>query len=224
MKELYDNRLGKEWIDWVEKSNGTREEEIFPVLKEWLHKARPKIVVDIGCGQGICSALVPVGTEYIGIDPSKILLARARRLYRDRNKRFVHADAYDTHLEDCSVDTVISVWVWSHLQNLKAAAKEMHRVLKPGGKYFMITANPETYDERKTFYTKYKITGNLLRGTFDLGNGKTLTNTTLYLHTKDELTDSIRYAGLTIHSTKRIGRAETSNKGLYLAVEGSKPK
>jgi len=223
MKTLYGKRLGKEWIDWVETSNGTREKDIFPFLKAWLRTTRPKVVADIGCGQGICSTLIPANAQYIGVDPSSILLRRARELYRDSNKRFVNADAYNTHLEDSSVDAVISIWVWSHIRDLKAAAKEMHRILKPGGKYFMITANPETYDERKTFYTKYKITGNLLRGTFNLENGKYLTNTTLYLHKTEEITGSIKNSGLTIDSTKNMETAATSDKGLYLIVEGSKP-
>lgn len=222
MRELYGKTLGKEWIDWVENSNDTRDKEIFPFLKAWLHWTRPKVIADIGCGQGICSTLIPASTQYVGIDSSSVLLRRGRHLYQNQKKRFVKADAYDTRLKDCSVDAVISVWVWSHLKDLKASAKEMYRILKPGGKYFMITANPETYDERKTFYTKYKITGKLLRGKFDLENGKYLTNTTLYLHTTEEIIGSINDAGLTIDLTKNIGTAATSDKGLYLVVEGSK--
>jgi ubiquinone/menaquinone biosynthesis C-methylase UbiE len=222
MKVLYGKTLANEWIDWVENSNGTREEEIFPVLKEWIRKTRPKIIADIGCGQGICSRFVSSKMQYIGIDPSSALLRHAKKLYTEQNKKFAKGTAYNTHLKDSSVDAIMSIWVWSHLDNLDAAAKEMYRVLKPKGKYIIITANPETYDERKTFYSKYQISGNLLRGDFNLGNGKSLTNTTLYLHTKEQIAESIKDVKLTIASTSRLGKAATGKKGLYLVIEGSK--
>jgi ubiquinone/menaquinone biosynthesis C-methylase UbiE len=96
----------------------------------------------------------------------------------------------------------------------------MYRILNTKGRFLIITANPETYDERKTFYKSYTIKGKLLTGVFDLGGGKALTDTTLYLHTKEEIEESIKRAGFKINYTKRMG--QTSNKGLYLVVEGSK--
>ena len=114
------------------------------------------------------------------------------------------------------------MWVWSHLNNLKLAAKEMYRVLKAKGKFLIITANPETYEERKTFYKNYTIQDNLLTGTFDLGNGKILTDTTLYLYSKKEIEEAIKKAGFKINSVKKMGQAKSSDKGLYLVIEGSK--
>lgn len=207
MKKLYNDILAKEWINWVEMPNlqGTREQEIYPLVKNWLEKLKPKALGDIGCGQGSCSKLVDNKIKYIGIDPSDILIERAKKLYLSPNKKFIEGDAYDIPLENESVDVLISIWVWSHLDNLKLAAKEMFRVLNSKGRFLIITANPETYEERKTFYKHYTIKGNLLKGTFNLGNGKALTDTTLYLHTKDEIEKSIRQAGFKINYIKRMG-------------------
>jgi len=226
MKKLYNNILAEEWIDWVEMPNpeGTREQEIFPFIKKWLGETRPKILGDIGCGQGSCSRLVDNKIKYTGVDPSNILIKRAKKLYKSANKKFIEGDAYETSLKKESIDALISIWVWSHLDNLGLAAEEMYRVLKIKGKFLIITANPETYKERKTFYRKYTIKNNLLTGTFDLGNGKTFTNTTLYLHTKKEIINAIKKAGLAINYIKRMGQAESSKKGLYLVVEGLKQK
>jgi len=219
----YGIRLSKEWSEWVETPGaGTRDAEIFPFIKKWLKNIKPKVLADVGCGQGICSTLVSSNTEYIGIDPSVSLIERAKQLYSSPNRQFIKGDAYRLPLEDASVDAVISIWVWSHLGNIKLAASEMCRVLNPKGHYLIITANPETYEERKTFYKHYSIKGNLLTGTFDLGNGKALTDTTLYLHTKEEIENAIKQAGLKINSITRMGQAETSDKGLYLVIEGSK--
>lgn len=220
----YKNILAEEWIDWVETSDphGTREKEIFPLIKRWLQKIKPEVLCDLGCGQGSCSELVSNEAEYIGVDPSSALINRAEKLYSSQNKKFIVGDAYDIPLEEGSVDSIMSILVWSHLDNLDLAAKEMFRILKLKGKFLIITANPETYEERKTFYKHYTIEGNLLTGTFDLGNGKFLTDTTLYLHTKQEIENAIKHAGLKISAIKRMGQAESSDKRLYLIIEGSK--
>lgn len=221
---LYNKTLAKEWIDWVESPNmqGTREQEIFPFIKNWLKKIKPKVLGDIGCGQGSCSQAVGNKTIYIGIDPSPTLIERAKNLYSSRNKKFIEGNSYKIPLKKDSIDALMSIWVWSHLDNLELAALEMSRVLKSRGRFLIITANPETYDERKTFYKHYTLKNNLLTGTFDLGNGKTLTNTTLYLHSKERIKKAIKQADLDIDYIKRMGQAESSHKGLYLVIEGSK--
>jgi ubiquinone/menaquinone biosynthesis C-methylase UbiE len=224
MQELYDKVLSNEWIDWVETYNpqGTREQEIFPYIQKWLKEFKPEIIADIGCGQGACSKLFDK-TQYIGIEQSSILIERAKKLYSSSsNRTFIKGDAYKIPLKKESVDAIMSIWVWSHLKNLNLASEQMYKILKPNGKFLIITANPETYDERKTFYTKYSIKGNLLTGNFNFGNGKTLTNTTLYLHSTKQMEDAIKHAGFNISRIKKMGQAETSDKGLYMVIEGSK--
>ncbi len=220
----YNQNLANEWIDWVETPDpqGAREKDIIPFIKNWLGELRPEVLCDIGCGQGIASELIDEKTKYIGVDPSQTLLNRARVLYPSINKQFIEGNAHGIPLENESVDTVVSIWVWSHLENLNSAASEAFRVLKPKGKFLMVTANPETHEERKTFYKHYKIEGNLLTGDFDLGDGKALTGTTLYLHTRDDIERAIKQVGFKIYNIKRMGQAETSDKGLYLAIESSK--
>ena len=45
-KILYDDKLGNEWIDWVEEVNpaGNREQEMYPFIKKWLKKRIVQIV------------------------------------------------------------------------------------------------------------------------------------------------------------------------------------
>ncbi|MFH1972657.1 MAG: methyltransferase domain-containing protein [archaeon] len=220
----YNNKLAKEWIDWVEASDseGARKKDIIPLIKKWLKKLKPQVLCDVGCGQGYCSDLIDEKTKYIGIEPSLTLLKRAKSLYSSPNKQFIKGNAYDVPLKNESVDAIISIWVWSHLKNLNSAAKEMFKILKPKGRFLIITANPETYEERKTFYKDYTIKGNLLKGTFDLGNRKVLSDTTLYLHSKEDIEKAIKQAGFKINYIKGMGQAETSDRGLYLVIEGSK--
>jgi ubiquinone/menaquinone biosynthesis C-methylase UbiE len=226
MKKGYNKKLAKEWIDWVEAPDpeGTREKEIFPYIRKWLKEFDLKTIVDIGCGQGSCSALLPENTKYVGIDSSQTLIDRAKELFTSPNRESLVGDAYDLPLENDSYDAVMSIWVWSHLKDLRKAAKEMYRILKKGGRFLVITANPATYEERKTFYKEYTIDEkeNKLIGTFDLGGGKTLTDTTLYFHSRKDILEAIKTAGFKIETIGKMGEAETSDKGLYIVVEGRK--
>ncbi|MDD5341244.1 MAG: methyltransferase domain-containing protein [Patescibacteria group bacterium] len=224
MNELYNESLAKEWIDWVEESNpnGTREKEIFTYIKKWANKLNPTCLLDLGCGQGSCSQLINSKIKYIGIDASPTLINRAKQLYSSKNKQFILGDVYDIPLEDNSADAAMSIWVWSHLENLELAAQEMYRVIKTAGHFLLITASPETYEERKTWYKEYSIKGKLLTGIFDLDNGKFLTNTTLYLHSTKEIEGALKKVNFKINHIGEMGRSESSGKGMYLVIEGYK--
>lgn len=139
------------------------------------------------------------------------------------NKQFIKGDVIKLPLKNNSADTIISIWVWSHINNLELASEEMWRVLKPKGNFLIVTANPETYKMRKNFYKSYKEKNGLLTGTFDLGDGKILTNSTLYLHSKKRIGEAVRQSGLVIDSIKRISKAKSYEQGLYLVIQGYKP-
>lgn len=225
-KVLYNEQLGNEWIEWVEKDNinGSREQEIFPLIKKWLSDIKPGSLLDIGCGQGVCSTLVDETISYIGIDPSPLLIERAQKLYTSSNRKFIVGDAFALPIENEVFKAEISIWVWSHLQDLVMASKEMFRTLQPGGNFLIITANPDTYEERKTFYKSYEENNELLVGTFDLGGGKQFTNSTLYLHSEEYIKESIKSSGLVIDSIDKLGQLQDYPKGLYIAIQGHRPE
>jgi ubiquinone/menaquinone biosynthesis C-methylase UbiE len=218
MSEGYNEHLAAQWSDWVESSVGTRKNEIYPLIKMWLAAYRPRSVVDIGCGQGACSDIIPLQTIYTGVDPSDALIKRAKKLHPYRP--FIHGTASNTHLPDEFVDAILSVWVWSHLEDLVGACKEMYRILKCSGRVLIVTANPDTYEERKTFYTSYVVNDGLLKGTFDLGGGKVLTDTTLYLHSKQAMNDALIQAGFEVVGMTGLGQGETGM--LYLVIDAVK--
>lgn len=224
--QLYSPKLSQQWAEWVELENteGSRQKEIYPAIKAWLAHAKPHSIADLGCGQGICSQLVGAGTSYVGIDASASLIARANKLYAAPNRTFAVGDVYNAPLKDNSTDAAMSVWVWSHLEDLAKAAKEMHRILKPGGKFIIINANPDTYEDRKGFYSSYKIEGKLLVGNFDLGGGKELTGSTLYLHSRENMADALKAAHLVIDETVTLGYKKAYPDGLYIAISGHKEK
>jgi ubiquinone/menaquinone biosynthesis C-methylase UbiE len=221
---LYSKKLAKEWISWVEADNakGSREKEIYSLIRKWIKTTKTKSVVDIGCGQGICSKFINQKIKYIGVDLSRELIKRAKQFYKSLNRKFIIGDVYNIPLDNNHSDAVFSIWVWSHLADLKQAAKEMYRILKPGGHFLIITANPETYKIRKTFYKSFKEYNNYLVGTFDLGKGKILTNTTLYFHTKKKIVEAIKNSKLIIDKIDKLGLEDTYQDGLNISIMGHK--
>jgi ubiquinone/menaquinone biosynthesis C-methylase UbiE len=96
-----------------------------------------RTVLDYGCGNGENSLpLVTRGARVIGVDVSNDLLrlARQRLLLHGvlDGATFLAGSAHDLPLPDNSVDVVLGIAILHHL-DLKLAAREVHRVLKPGG-------------------------------------------------------------------------------------------
>ena len=221
---LYNANLSAEWIDWVEEPNsdGSRESEIFPFMRTWIDNTKPTKVLDIGCGQGAAADLFPPIVQYCGVDESRHLIKRAKEIHSASQRRYVLGSAYDLPTGAGTFDSCISLWVWSHLADLETAAREMGRVLANGGAYCIVTASPYTYDVRKTFYSEYEEKNGFLVGTFDLGNEKYLTDTTLCLHSFEDMSSALQKAGLSVDLQSELHLLEEGEHGLYIALCGKK--
>jgi ubiquinone/menaquinone biosynthesis C-methylase UbiE len=100
------------------------------------------VVVDIGCGAGMDLLLAarsvgPRGRA-IGIDMTEAMAGRARasaRAARLENVEVRLGDAMALPLEDASVDVVISNGVLNLTPDKTVSFGEVHRVLRPGGRF-----------------------------------------------------------------------------------------
>lgn len=99
----------------------------------------------------ICADLLKTDTSY-GAELSLVAtLARARD---DRRVRYVCGRAEQIPLCDESVDVVFSSYVFEHLADRDAAAREIARVLRPGGLVVTNVPNrPEPVTRALGFYT-----------------------------------------------------------------------
>lgn len=94
-------------------------------------------VLDAGCGNGAVtaelSAALP-GTRVVGLDAHPGLLDRARaRAVDGPAPELFLGDIGDTPFADATFDLVLSRYVFQHLREPVAAARELRRVLRPGG-------------------------------------------------------------------------------------------
>ena len=97
-----------------------------------------KRIVDFGCGSGANTALLANrGAHVCGVDISEdlILLAQRRMQVSGRGggAQFIVGSAHDLPFPDASIDVVFGIAILHHL-DLPLVAKEVHRVLKPGGR------------------------------------------------------------------------------------------
>lgn len=102
-----------------------------------LGDATGQTVLDYGCGAGENSVLAAShGAKVIGIDISPDLLALAERRMELNDQdgfEFKVGSAHELPLESESVDVVYGMAILHHL-DLALASKEVHRVLKKGGR------------------------------------------------------------------------------------------
>jgi SAM-dependent methyltransferase len=99
---------------------------------------KDKVVVDIGCGIGtLAGRIADFSKEVIGVDIAPERIERAKALYNAKNLKFYVADAYNLPLERKSVDVIVSVGVFHHL-DLEKIVLEIKRVLRKGGIVFIV--------------------------------------------------------------------------------------
>src|SRR5262245_47023631 len=88
-------------------------------------------VLDLGCGTGFTLSLLPSGARGVGIDFSQAALRYART--RAPGAELVRASAYALPFPTGSFDAVLALDVLEHLDDDALAARELQRVLAPGG-------------------------------------------------------------------------------------------
>jgi ubiquinone/menaquinone biosynthesis C-methylase UbiE len=100
-------------------------------------KEKPKIL-DIGCGMGKLAIYLSEETEcdVTGVDPGRERIEEARE--RSSSVTFEVKPAEETDFADNTFDAVVSLKSWHEMANPEAALQESKRVLKEGGKIYII--------------------------------------------------------------------------------------
>nr|BDT28419.1 class I SAM-dependent methyltransferase [Bacteriovorax sp. HI3] len=100
-------------------------------------------VLDAGCGTGVLARYVKhqfPDAEVHGFDYSELRVSEANKRNKETHNKitFFHDNIEKLDIPENSYDVVVSRYVIEHLPNPQAAIKELYRVLKPGGKLFII--------------------------------------------------------------------------------------
>ena len=129
-------------------------EEIRGELGRRMPRSKKLKVLDVGTGFGINVAFLArwlsKGSAVWTVDPSKEVLEDVKAALDEESARLVRfavATADDLDFEDGFFDYVVSVMVLHHIEKLQPALKEMARVLKPGGRLFVVDYKPQASHE-----------------------------------------------------------------------------
>lgn len=128
-------------------------------------QAAGKRVLEVGCGLGTdLTSFARGGAVTFGIDLTErhLRATRKRFLQDERVARLARADAERLPFQSESLDVVYSFGVLHHTPDARQASREIHRILKPGGRAIV-----GLYHRDSDVYWRSHVLGQgILRGKF----------------------------------------------------------
>jgi SAM-dependent methyltransferase len=183
-----DNSLLKERVRafWQQNPCGTKFADASPgsrrfyelveehrYKKEWhipaaagFANSKDLSVLEVGCGLGTDGAqFAKAGAKYTGIDLTDAAVDLAKRRFELFNLpgTFRVADAERLLFANNSFDIVYSHGVLHHTPDTAAAVREIHRVLRPGGKAVVMLYHRDSYNYRVNISMLRRAGVNLLK-------------------------------------------------------------
>jgi ubiquinone/menaquinone biosynthesis C-methylase UbiE len=105
------------------------------VLARYIPTAGGPVLLDLGSGVGTWSELMATAFEATvwGVEPSERMRAVAEREHAHPRVRYLAGSGERIPVPDGSCDAALLSYVVHHLRDRDACARELERVLKPGG-------------------------------------------------------------------------------------------
>lgn len=148
--EHYDDA----YYDWILKNKQFRSHHLrMSWIRAMVDPRAGDRIVDLGCGPGVVAEfLARHGAAVHGVDLHPKAIATARKLNEgnDRTSFQIGDASHLPDLEDASFDKAVSCDVTEHCgyEVMLGIFREAHRLLKPGGTYFVYTPNPRHWIEK----------------------------------------------------------------------------
>jgi ubiquinone/menaquinone biosynthesis C-methylase UbiE len=114
----------------------------------------PPAIVDVGSGTGIWARALAdeFGSSVVGVEPSDGMRARAVEAHVHPRVTYLLGTADDLPLEDEAVGAAWLSTVIHQFPDMGAAARELRRVIEPGGKVLIRSGYPGRQDEIELFH------------------------------------------------------------------------
>jgi SAM-dependent methyltransferase len=154
----------RRFYELVEAHRYTKEWHI-PVAADFA-STRGLKVLEIGCGLGTDGAqFAEAGADYTGVDltDAAVELARKRFELFDLPGKFQTADAENLDFANESFDLVYSHGVLHHTPETGKAIREIHRVLRPGGRAMVMLYHRGSYNYRVNISVLRRAGAHLLK-------------------------------------------------------------
>lgn len=125
---------------------------------------KPKIILDVATGTGdfAIEALKLNPEKVIGIDISEGMLEQGRQKMKKKNYddkiELLYGDSENLPFEDEKFDAIIAAFGVRNFEDLEAGLKEMHRVMKKGGKVVILEfSRPGIFPFKQLYNLYFKI-------------------------------------------------------------------
>jgi len=118
--------------------------------KSVLGKITEEEILEIGFGTGINLRFYPPNIKkIIGVDANEGMLKQAQKKINGKIEiELIHQSSESLPYPDNSISAIASTYTLCSIKEINAALKEIHRVMKPGGKYYFLehglADNPKT--------------------------------------------------------------------------------
>ncbi|MHC0429943.1 class I SAM-dependent methyltransferase [Streptomyces sp. O3] len=100
-----------------------------------LPERRPLAGLDVGSGTGrFAPALAETFGPVVGVEPADRMREVAQAQSRHPDVRYIAGAAEEIPVPSESADYALLAWSWHHVQDQPRAARELARVLRPGGR------------------------------------------------------------------------------------------
>ena len=153
-----------------EKNRRQAQIDLIEELLQWAQVQQAENILDVGCGIGGSSLYLAekfnASATGITLSPVQVrrALERAVEFGLSDRTNFQVADALNMPFEDNSFDLVWSLESGEHMPDKNKFMQECYRVLKPGGKFILVTwchrptdESPLSTDEQKHLTQIYQV-------------------------------------------------------------------
>ena len=150
LKEYDDSTLQQLYDDYYFQSSNYEKYKNWYVKAEFVKKIlSSKKILDIGCADGrLVMELSKLGIESYGIDGSTYILNQANPEIKNKLLQVNLNEKFP--FEDNHFDGIISLHTIEHVHNLDNFMKELFRIMKEGGKAWIVT--PDTTKAKQNPY------------------------------------------------------------------------
>jgi len=142
------NRIKKDELKRHSNGNQNQLNLNQPEFKEEQESQKEKSsikLLDLGGGTGELANHLPKNVEVIVADPSEAMLRKGRQKNFNQQVKFELADGADLPFADQTFDYLTISDALHHFRQVEKALSEASRVLKPGGKLYILEFDPTTF-------------------------------------------------------------------------------
>jgi len=133
--------------DWYgsivgEKGHYYHEKVIFPNLLKLLNLKENDHLLDLACGQGVLSRVIPQGVRYTGVDIAKELVAQAQKANKKKNATFSVGDVTKPLSFETPFTHATIILAFQNFKNPKGALQNVWNSLEEGGSLAIVMNHP----------------------------------------------------------------------------------